>query len=434
MSPGFNKSFFTGNFVSVTYDAISQILGLVWIVLLTKSLGPEGYGVYGYAMAVLTIILVFSEAGLPMLVMREVASAQSKADWGLLRGLVFRSIQVALFLSIFIYIFGLTILNSFDLLQSNHNATFYYMLLIIPIATLYKLITYLFSGLQYRLTGRFLDVVLRPILVLILVFTSLELTSPQAAILVQLLSAAVALFISVFVLKHLIPRNFFGIEAKYKNKEWLKSLLPFTFISASTILSTQTDLIMIAWILPMEDVGIYRTAVHLSTMASFGLIAINGFIAPRIAFLYAQKNMQEMQEMVTFSAKLITAIATLISLVFIFMGEMIIKLLFGGDFIEGVSVLNILIFGQVFNAFFGSVGFLLNMTNNESYSARILLFSTVINIGLNIIMIPVYGIEGAAYASVVSVIFWNIFLYKAVVSKLKINPFFFNISRKNIYE
>ena len=90
--------------------------------------------------------------------------------------------------------------------------------------------------------------------------------------------------------------------------------------------------------------------------------------------------------------------------------------IFGEDFIIGKNALLILLIGQSVSVMSGSVGFILQMTGKEKIFQNILFLALLVNIGLNILLIPTYGILGAAIASTISIVFWNltsvVYIYK----------------------
>jgi O-antigen/teichoic acid export membrane protein len=69
--------------------------------------------------------------------------------------------------------------------------------------------------------------------------------------------------------------------------------------------------------------------------------------------------------------------------------------------------LMILTVGQFVNAAAGSVGNILNMTNNQNVLQNTALISTITNIFFNFILIPILGIKGAAISTAISGILWN---------------------------
>ena len=81
---------------------------------------------------------------------------------------------------------------------------------------------------------------------------------------------------------------------------------------------------------------------------------------------------------------------------------------FGLDFIEGKTALYVLLFGQLINVLCGPVGYILMMTNKQKILRNIIVVSALLNISLNILLIPEYGILGAAFATTASLILWNI--------------------------
>ena len=81
------------------------LLILATAILLARTLGPEGYGIYAFAYALATLIAIPAQMGLPTLVVREVARYQLKEEWGYLKGILRFSNQVVLGLAALL-IFG----------------------------------------------------------------------------------------------------------------------------------------------------------------------------------------------------------------------------------------------------------------------------------------------------------------------------------------
>jgi O-antigen/teichoic acid export membrane protein len=112
----------------------------------------------------------------------------------------------------------------------------------------------------------------------------------------------------------------------------------------------------------------------------------------------------------------------------LFFGEIVLGL-FGQEFIGAYDALIILAVGQTINALAGSVGFLLTMTQYQQIAVIVIGVSTLLNIGLNAIMIPKWGIEGSAFATAISVVFWNVTLFFFVVKKINVNASIFSLVR-----
>ena len=101
---------------------------------------------------------------------------------------------------------------------------------------------------------------------------------------------------------------------------------------------------------------------------------------------------------------------------------------FGADFVNGYMALVVLTVGQVARALFGSVGFLMTMTGHGRETAYVFGLSVVLNIGLNAFLIPPFGMAGAAFATALTTILWNVLLFVYVLNRLGINSTAFRLS------
>jgi O-antigen/teichoic acid export membrane protein len=115
-----------------------------------------------------------------------------------------------------------------------------------------------------------------------------------------------------------------------------------------------------------------------------------------------------------------------VALVFLFFGKTLLNLVFGPEFIPAYEPLAILTVGQLINSATGSVGFLLMMTGYEQDTARGMAIAAVSNIVLNLVLVPLWGTKGAALASAITLVIWNVLLWLAVRRRLKINSMAFN--------
>ena len=86
-------------------------------------------------------------------------------------------------------------------------------------------------------------------------------------------------------------------------------------------------------------------------------------------------------------------------------------------------MLRILIFGQIFNACAGPAVLLLNMTGHQRDAAKIMAFGAMLNLGLNAILITNMGTQGAAIATIITTLLWNIAAALVVWRRLRIVSF-----------
>ncbi|HNE51119.1 MAG TPA: polysaccharide biosynthesis C-terminal domain-containing protein, partial [Chitinophagales bacterium] len=123
--------------------------------------------------------------------------------------------------------------------------------------------------------------------------------------------------------------------------------------------------------------------------------------------LYTQKNLVEVQRISVKSSKLIFWLSLPVFIGMLFFSKQVMWL-YGKDFSTGALSLSIMTVGQVFNTLCGPVAQLLNATGYHKQFRNISFLGAILNIVLNLLLVPKYGIEGAAAANAISMILWNV--------------------------
>ena len=142
-------------------------------------------------------------------------------------------------------------------------------------------------------------------------------------------------------------------------------------------------------------------SLRLATLISLALIAVNTISAPKFSDLYWSDNHKELQNVIFHSSKLLFILSVIPAVIIILCAKQILQI-FGSAFIEGNTVLIILICGQLINSITGSVGALINMTGHQKALRNIILFTLIINIPLSYTFIPIYGVKGAAFVTLLT--------------------------------
>jgi len=237
----------------------------------------------------------------------------------------------------------------------------------------------------------------------------------------QVGAAAIALCVGILMLMKHMPKAVNDTPPEYDSRAWIRSALSFLFIGGMQLINNQTDIVMLGALQGAEVVGIYRVATRAAQLVVFILAAANTVLQPTIAKLYAVKDMERLQRVVTRSARVVLLVSIPIAVVLMVAGHWIL-LIFGQEFTEGATALAILSVGQLVNAAMGSVGLILNMTGHERDTARGVAIAAVVNVTLNAILIPLWGMNGAATATATSLVMWNVILAVQVVRRLGIHP------------
>jgi O-antigen/teichoic acid export membrane protein len=218
-------------------------------------------------------------------------------------------------------------------------------------------------------------------------------------------------------------------QPEYETRAWLVSLVPLALTAGLGVINAQADILVLGLFRPSEDVGVYKVAAQAAMLIAFGLQAVNMVIMPYIARLYAEGDQRRLQRLVTQSARAILALALPLVLAFVFFGDAILNLAFGPEYTRGHTALMLLSLGQLVNAGMGSVGVLLNMTGHEHDTLRGVAVAALANLILNFLLIPPFGLVGAAAATACTFVIWNLLLRRAVWQRIQIESMAFPLRR-----
>jgi len=416
---------FTRN-IGSTYALLvgSVALSLALSILLARLLGPVGFGDYAYALNWVLVLSTLAALGMDKLAVRNAAAYSSEGQWSLLRGLVrWATIRVLLFSILVIAITILVRSLMTGEFTSSTTVTLAVAVLLIPILTLAQVHQGVLRGLDYIVQGLFADMIVRPLVFMIFLLGGLfavgEMTAPWAMFL-HFAAAALSLGLIFYLVIRYVRPKVLHFEPEYASRLWWTITIPFLVSASLESLNQRVSILMLGSMLDTEAAGIYNVAKRLAEPTIFVLIAVTAVLGPRVAGLYAKREHDELQSIVTKSSRIILAASLPIALVIIILGPWLL-LLWGPEFRAGYTASVILIAGQIVNSAVGPVALLLNMTNHEREVVIGLAISTIAVIILNYILIPRYGVNGAAVASTASLIIWNIFLAVLVRKRLGID-------------
>jgi O-antigen/teichoic acid export membrane protein len=198
--------------------------------------------------------------------------------------------------------------------------------------------------------------------------------------------------------------------------------LPLFFSQILKRVHGSLDIILIGYFLSTAMVGIYGVLQRFIPLILIPLTAFNSIFAPIISELYAADNQKDLQHQYKLVTKwILTASLPIFTLLTFFSRE--ILALFGADFTTGAKAMIILCVGQLLNTATGSAGFMLMMTGKSYVNLINSVVLTLANVLLNLLLIPKYGIIGAALANAVSIIAVQIFRLAELWYFYRVHPY-----------
>lgn len=198
--------------------------------------------------------------------------------------------------------------------------------------------------------------------------------------------------------------------------------LTMTFVAFMNYSLSITDRTMLGILSTSEDVGIYNIAFLISNILTLIFMGFNNAFSPLISELYHNDRMEELQDLYSSLTRTLLIIVTPALIWMIGFGDDVLRC-FGAEFMIGYAALVVLGVGAVTRSGVGSVGTLLVLSGHQNYNAFNIVAVTAANIGLNLYLIPRYGVLGAAIATTVALTAINIVGLIEVRLLLRIWPY-----------
>jgi len=410
-------------------------IGFLTTIVLAKMLAPAGYGAYSFVMALVALLAIPSELGLPRLAVREIAVTNARKEWSLMRGFIIRSHQAIGLLSVVLTLGGAIALVVWkDQLDDGKRQAMWLALLLVPLISLGALRGAMLRGLRKVLLGQLPEQIFRPLvflaLLLLLPLLGARYQSVAGVMAAQVMASAIAFLGGIYLFLEHKPPELRSVPPSYRTAAWLKSSIPFGLIAAMQLINGRTDILILGIVREDAEVGIYRVASQMALLVIFGLKAVNAMQGPHIAHLYATGDMNRLQSMIRQSSRAIMLTSLPLVLTFVVFGRLIIEWVFGPAFQGAYVPLVILCAGQLVNASMGSVASLLNMTGHEHDTTKSIFTGAIVNVLLNVALTPVWGATGAAIATAATLVVWNLMMWRRVRTRLGIESSPFRRRRK----
>ncbi len=193
------------------------------------------------------------------------------------------------------------------------------------------------------------------------------------------------------------------------NKTLITVSFPMLLTYSSFAINNFADIYMIKHFgLGNAQVGIYRQCFKLAQLASIIMVALNTTVQPKLSQLFHNNNHNELKRIARKSSKMMVLFSIPLFLLLTF-GAKYVLMIYGKEFVVGTWVLIIMTIGQIVNTVCGPVAQLMNVTGHQNALKNIVISAAIINVVMNLFLIPIYGIIGAAVASMASMVIWNIF-------------------------
>ena len=401
---------------------VSKISIFVYRAIIARHFNPEVYGLFSLAFLVLSLFVAFSSFGLTEGILRYTAYYRGKKDSKKIVFILNFSI-IFIVISSLISAFLLFFLSSFISISIFHNAS------LIPFLKFFSFLVpiWIFSNLflavirAYELVSyySFILNVLESIVKILFLGFFIILGLKTNAIIFSAILGITSMFIASYLVCKYKLKVFGKIqinknEKKALTKELFSYSLPFMLLLFLDLSFQWTDSFFLGFFKTASDVGYYNSAIPIALLLNLTADIFMILFYPLITREFAKKNFSLIKQISRQIGKWIFILNLPILIIFLFYPKEIISLLFGNQYAIASNALQFLAIGVFISAIFRPAKFIIASIGKSKLMLVNVAIVFVFSIILNILLIPYYGINGAAISAMLSYALLSLlFLFEA---------------------
>lgn len=376
-------------------------LGYLFRIWLGRVLGAEGLGVFTLGLRWVELCALATGLGLPVALARFVASYRETGQLGRIRSLLLSALGVsslaALLLAVLVWVARRAVAEGlFD--TPDLLAYLPLFALLIPVATLRELLGQTLRGHQevWRRTviRHFVRLPVTIAVTVALFAAGLEL---GAWVLGEVAGQVLAVALLGFYVARLTPGADEPAAAPGLDREVRAFAVSMLGLDVLRFLSARVDVVVLGILLGAEEVGVYAMAVATAAFVPILLRALNSIFGPIVSGLHTRGDQALLERLFHSSTKWCFALTLPLGLCIVLFAEPLMAL-FGAGFMIGAEALAFLVVGQLIHVGTGSVGNLLTMSGHQRAELWSVGLGAVSALGLQLMLMPRWGIDGAALA------------------------------------
>lgn len=398
---------FIGTSIGILFNFIIRII-------LARMYTPEDYGLFNLYYSFLFLFSSIGTFGLMNGISRNISYFYGKNDIKKVNSIILLGIILGLFFGIIVG--GILFISSYQFASkfSNNNIFILYLKiasLTIPFWVLLNILISVFRGFQ-RIKEKiiFFDILRNILFFVLIVFIGITSLSMTYVIFFNALSIIIPTFL--LLLYFIYIKNSKLIKKSTIELGVIKTLLifsiPLFLVDILQNVLTWIDTIMIGLLKTTEAVAHYNAAKPLGTFISLGLTVSLFIYIPLATKLYAIKDYKTMNITYVSITKWLSFITLPLFLTFFLLPKQIILLSFGSNYLQGAAVLRIISLAFFFNNLTGPNGATLTALGKVNFLMLASFATAILNILFNWLLIPLFGISGAAIATLFSMIIVNL--------------------------
>lgn len=390
-----NSSFLKNSSLTLVRHGFSMIVGLAVVTIIARVLGPEGQGQYAVIILLPTMLMTLLNMGVQSASVFHIGQRNYS-----IQTVYSTNLLIAVFLSLFSVALGLIVIHIIgdNVFSDVPNHYLLLILLVIPILYMNKLFQAIFQGCQ---DFKSFNIIIITTQVVNLLFVILIVYLLPLGLVGALISFFIGQIITLITIMQLLKKR---LSIKLVDRSVSTSLIKQSFsygvkAHLSNILAFinyRADIILISYFMNPVAVGVYVIAVTISEKMWVFSQAISTVLFPRISSYSEETQRNKLTSMVS---KIVLYISAIVAIVVFFTVDSLVIIIFGIEYIESSTIIKILLPGIVLFSMDKILSNDLAGRGLPIINFRVSLITVMINITLNIALIPLYGLSGAAIAT-----------------------------------
>lgn len=402
--------------------------GIAYIsqVLLARWMGGFEYGVFVVVWVGAVILGGLSCLGFQTAIVRFVPEHIERGENALLRGVLVGSRGYGFAAATAIAALGLLGLYLFgDSLTSYYLIPLYLGAVTLPMLALGEIqdgMARAFSWADISLGPTF---IVRPLIILFVMWSAIHLgwdadaTTAMASVIVATYLTSVGQFIMLQRrLRQTVPAG----PREYRPMFWVGIALPIFVVEGFFNLLTNVDILIVGYYMEPSEVAVYFAAAKTLALVHFVYFAVRAGSAQRFSKYFANGDRRQLESFLRDTLHW-TFWPSLALVIMLFIVGQQLLLLFGPTFGSGYPLLFILSAGILVRSSIGPAESLLVMAGQQGICAIIYTGTFVLNVALNVLLIPRMGLYGAAAATSIALVLETVALYTATRTRMNIRSF-----------
>ena len=412
--------------ISIIGLILSKIISYLTTVIIAKT-GSSILGLLNLGLSIVSFIAMISLLGLSGGVLRYVSYYLGKKDKKRIKGVIQGSLKVSLITgiiaSILVFIFSSNI--AIDIFKKPELVSvlrvFAFMIPLLIATEIFVNIMLSFKKIQYNVIIRDLtERIFRFIIVVLFIYLGFSLSW------IALGYVLGSLLTCILFLNLLRRKEFIIFDKKIKPdldfKELIIYSLPLILVSLLSLLQKWADIFILGFYRSASEIGVYSIAFSTAALLSIVPTALMSLFAPIATSLYASNKKNDIKKINNFVTKWIFTFNLPFLLILIFFSKNLLQLVFGNEYLSGYLALIILGFSYLLLSLTHIYSNNLLIIKKTKLLSILVLISTLSNIILNILLVPRYGINGAAISTLVATVIFLILVMIYAFICVKIQP------------